>query len=510
VTAAGGSLAAVTLAGARWTYLGTFVTAALQVAVTAVLARLLLPEAFGLVAMGMLVLRFGQYFATMGLTEAVVQRRDLCEEHVAAGFWAALGVGLVFWGLVAALAPVAAAAFATPALTPVLRALGAVFLLNGSGTTAVGLLRRALRFRALALAEIAAYAGGYAAVAVTLALAGAGAWSLVAGGLAQAGLLSLLCNLLARPLRRPPRRRQPYRDLLGFGSTVSLVGFLEFVNSSLDTIVVGRLAGTRDLGVYTRGLNLTAVPLYYLSTSLSKVLLPSLSRMQDDLARVGQAYASALLYAGLVVAPLAAGLSGAAREIVAVLLGPGWGDAVPIVRIAAVASCAALLSHFAGVALEATAFLRDKLLLRCAQLVLFGGLLVALSRFGLPGYAVAYALSELSLHVGVTWRARRRFAVGLGRLAASYVPGLAAAAAVVGLTAAESWALGRAGVTPFLVLPVQVASALLVWAAVVMRLAGRRVVALAEQVAADAAGPGAPSRRALCLLRRLSRLVGAT
>lgn len=90
VAAAGDSLAAATLAGARWTYLATFINAVLQVAVTAVLARLLLPQAFGLVAMGMLVLRFGQYFASMGMTQAVVQRRDLRDEHVAAGFWAAL------------------------------------------------------------------------------------------------------------------------------------------------------------------------------------------------------------------------------------------------------------------------------------------------------------------------------------------------------------------------------------------------------------------------------------
>lgn len=500
-------LGARTLSAAKWTYLATFVTVALQVVVTAVLARLVAPHAFGLVAMGLLVLRFGQYFAGMGVTQAIVQRKDLTPQHVAAGFWASAAVGGAFWALVAVAAPLLAAAFGAPDLTPILRWLGGVFFVTGLGTTASGLLRRAMRFRALAVADVVSYAVGYAALGVTLAAMGAGVWSLVAAGIGQAALASLSYNILAHPVARPVLRWAPYRELLGFGTTVSVVSFLEFLCGNLDTIVVGRLAGASRLGVYSRGLNLTSVPMYYLSTSLSKALLPSFSRIQEDRQRIGRVFGKVLLLAAAAAIPCAAGISGAARELVAVLLGSQWTAAIPVVRIAALAACAAMLSHFGGVTLEATAHLRDKMIMRGSQLAFFTVALVVLSRYGLVGFATAFALSEVTLHVALTWRTASLFEVSARRLADAYWPGLAAGLLVWPATYCESLIGISLGLPSVAVLAAQIATGVVLLAVVTLRIGQRRVVEVLEQSVPEQAPEGLIIRiaRAASVFPRSSR-----
>lgn len=456
-----GSLTSRTLIAAKWTYLSTFITAGLQIVVTAVLARLLAPEAFGLVAMATLVLRFGQYFAQMGVGQAIVQRAELGDDHASAGFWSSVIIGALFTTLAWALAPLASQAFGNAELVSVLRWMSLSFLITGTSTTSFALLRRAMRFKAVAVVEVSAYVAGYGG-ALVLAATGAGVWALVFAGLCQTAVASVLYNLVARPILVPVGRWQPYRELLGFGTTVSFISFLEFVNSNLDTMVVGRFAGAANLGYYTRALSLTGLPMQYMSTSLSKVLLPSFSRAQDDSARVARAYLSVItVFAGIGL-PVGLGMSGAAREIVAVLLGPQWGASVPVMRIVAVASVAAMLSHFGGIMLEATARLKEKLTLRLSQLALFGVALLLLGRFGLVGFAAAFAVSEAAQLVAQTVVISRALSVSARSLMRAYGPGLAGGVLAAVLLYGESLAGAAMSAPAGIVLIMQVLTGALV------------------------------------------------
>src|SRR5665647_1705968 len=252
--------------GTKWTYLSTVVSFVMQLVLTAILARLLAPAAFGLIAMAWLVLRFGQYFAQMGIGQAIVQRQEISRAHIAAGFWSSVAVGAVFSLAVWVAAPLASVLFESPQLVPVLRAMGLTFALSGTSAAAGALLRRQMRFRGMAIADMAAYAAGYGVVGVTLALSGWGVWSLVAASLGQAAVVTVAYNALARPSVVPVLNWRPYRDLLGFGSLVSVISFLEFVNANLDTLAVGRIAGPTSLGYYSRALSLTGLPLVYMGT----------------------------------------------------------------------------------------------------------------------------------------------------------------------------------------------------------------------------------------------------
>lgn len=498
------SLTSKTIHAAKWTYLSTFITAALQIVVTAVLARLVAPEAFGLIAMSTLVLRFGQYFAQMGVGQAIVQRPELRPDHASAGFWSSVVIGALFTSLAWMLTPLASHAFGDPALIPVLRWMSLSFMISGTSTTSFALLRRTMRFKAIAATEIVAYVAGYGG-ALALAAGGAGVWALVFAGLCQTTVASLFYNVLAHPRLVPVMRWQPYRELLGFGTAVSFISFLEFLNSNLDTMVVGRMAGAANLGYYTRALSLTGLPMQYMSTSLSKVLLPSFSRAQDDADRISRAYLTVItVFAGIGV-PVGLGMSGAAREIVAVLLGPNWAASVPVMRIVAIASVAGMLSHFGGILLEATARLKQKMVLRVGQLLLFATMLFALGRFGLVGFASAFAISEATQLVAQTAVIQRALPLPASSLLRAYRPGLAGGVLAAALLYAESLAGAAMRAPAGVVLVAQVLTGVLVLLGITMYVdRGMLYREIRGRMA------GAPPLRMRAIIERLDDLTGWT
>jgi len=481
-------LTAQTLRGAKWSYLSTFVNAGLQIFVTAILARVLAPSAFGLVAMAGVVLSLGSYFAKLGIGQAIVQRRVLTREHIAAGLWASVLIGAAFSALVWAAAPFVAATFKSAELTLVLRIMGLTFAVGGTSNVAGAILQRQMRFREIAISDIGAYVLGYAGVGVFMALSGYGVWSLVVAALCQRLISSIAYNALGRPWAIPVLSWRPYGEMLGFGSTVSVISFLEFVNGNLDTMVVGRLAGSTSLGFYSRAQNLTALPMYYMSTSLSSVLLPSFSRVQADTVRLRKAYLSVItVFAGIGL-PIAFGMCGAAREVIAVLLGPQWGESVPVMRIVAVASAASMLSHFGGVTMEATAHLRDKLVMNIARLIIFVSLLVGLSRFGLVGYALAFAVSEVLMHAAYATRVGVLFEVPVSENTRAYVPGLVCGVCVGVVLYCESLLGARLAVPDAATLLAQVATGALMLGFVGLRLGRGRVFrAMHERMGSPAA-----------------------
>jgi lipopolysaccharide exporter len=469
------SLTTRTITGAKWTYSSAFINAGLQILVTAVLARLLAPEAFGLVVMAGLVLKFGQFFAQMGITQAIVQRATLSRENVRAGFWTSIIVSGAFSAIVWFGAPLVAAAFASKLLIDVLRVMGLSFVFSGFSATASALLLREMRFRGIAIATVASYVLGYAVVGLTTAVLNWGVWSLVAAVLAQSIVASIAYNLQARPAVKPIARWGPYRELLGFGSTLSLTQFLEFVTNNLDSMIVGRVSGSTALGLYSRALSLTAYPMYYMSWSLAQVLFPSFSRVQSDTARVRRAYLSLIAVFAGVGFPVAFGLSGAAREIVLVFLGPHWGPAIPVVRVVGFASAAVTLSRFGVVVLQATARLKDRLIMRGGQLIFFAAALLILGRFGLIGYASAFALSELAFHVALAARVSALYGITARDTFRAYWPGFVGGAAVFVLVLVESW-LGRLAGVPFAaVLAVQVTTGAVVLGWVILRARGGHI-----------------------------------
>lgn len=482
------NLASAAVRGVKWTTAATVLTALMQIGYTAVMARLLDPAAFGLVAMAGVVLRFGSYFAEMGLGHALVQRATIDDDDVQATFTASLGLGLAVAGLAWLGAPLAVLFLKNEAVVPLVRVQALGFVLVGLGTTATSLLRREMRFEALGKVEVAAYVLGYGGVGITLASLGAGVWSLVVASLAQQCFAAGLTYAVVRHSLRFSFQRAPYVRLLGYGSRTSVVGFLEFINGNLDTLLIGRLLGSVLLGIYNRAYMLLYLPMYFLTNSLARVAFPAFSKIQGDLPRVRALYLTSSTLIATVVLPVCAGVAVAAPELVQVLLGPHWAASVPILRVLCLSIPLSMTTLIAGVVADARANLRQKMVLNLEFMALLAGLFWLLRDYGLAGIAGAIGTGEVVrtfLYMRLT---HRDIGIAYPRLLAIYQPGLLNAVAVgLGLRAVASL-VRQMLATPLLVLLVLMASGAAVLGTVVLRWPSAELQPLLQQALARLRG----------------------
>ena len=389
------SLTSKTVHSLKWSYASTITTAILQIGYTAIMARLLDPSDFGLIAMSGVVLRFGNYFAQMGMASAVIQKKDLTKEQISAAFTSSILLGLSFTLLTFLLAPLARFVFDNLAVISLVRVMGVSFLINGFSLTALALIKRELNFKAFAVAEILAFVIGYLIVGISTALTGAGVWSLVFASLSQSIILATLTFLIVKHKVNLSFVWQDYRPLISFGSRVSVISFLEFIGGALDTILIGRFFGSSPLGIYNRAQMLINLPMQYFTVSFSRVLFPSFSQIQADNERIKRSISLILQIVSLLLFPFAIIVAILSKEIVLILLGIKWLGAVPLLKVLSFAAAINLLTHFIGVLFEAKGLLKQKILIQSVFIFFLASLFYLALGDGVLGFAVALLLSQI-------------------------------------------------------------------------------------------------------------------
>ena len=307
----------------------------LHLAATVILARLLTPGDYGLVAMVAAVTGFVALFQDAGLSAATVQRADVTHAQVSTLFWVNVAVSVVLGTVTCALAPAVAWFYDEPRLTAVAAVAGGTFLFGGLAVQHAALLRRQMRFGTLAGVQLGAQAVGLA-VALAAAWAGAGYWALVAFSASSSAVNALLVWLTCgwRPGR--PARAAGVGGLLRFGGHLTGFNTANYFSRNADNVLIGWWWGAGPLGLYSRAYALLMLPLRQVNGPLAGVMVPALSRLADDRARRERAYLRTVAAVALATMPPAAGLAVAADEVIAVALGPRWTGAVPIFRWLAV------------------------------------------------------------------------------------------------------------------------------------------------------------------------------
>lgn len=338
--------------GAAWITASRLCWQAFQFAVSLVTARLLLPSQFGEAALALTLCAFAQLFTDLGLAAALVHARRVTESLLSTTFWlnTLTGVGLCV-GISLVSVPVAAA-YHRPSLAPLLILASLNFALS-CGVVQIGLLERTFRFKRLAMMEAATNIVGIAVVPAA-ALLGAGAASLVLGPLSSTALLSLALwvSVPWRPRERP--RHAALRDLWRFSR--GIVGFnaLNYWSRNLDTLLLGRVATAGQLGEYTRAYTLTTVPVFQMSMIASRVMFPSLARLQGDRPRMGRAWTKGMSTASALTLPLTVALATTAPALVPVLYGPRWDGMVPVLELLALAAMPQIVASASGSLFRAT------------------------------------------------------------------------------------------------------------------------------------------------------------
>ena len=302
-----------------------------------VLARLLTPDDFGLVAMVATVTGFLWIFKDAGLSTATIQKTKITHAQVSNLFWINVAVSFALSLIVAASAPVLAWFYRDSRLVALTLALASSYAVGGIVVQHLALLNRQLRFKSVALIDIGSAIVGLL-VGIALARLGWRYWSLV--GMQLSTVLMELCLTLWISPWRPqrPTRNSDTKLLLHFGASLTVASVLRRVAGGLDSLLLGRWYGADAVGLYSRGAVLLVKPIDQLICPLEAVFTPILSGLQEDPDRYRRTFLKVYGAVTLLSFPAAALLLALSRPLVLVLLGPRWEQVIPIFSAFAIAA----------------------------------------------------------------------------------------------------------------------------------------------------------------------------
>lgn len=382
-------------AGFSWTLGSTIVNAALQVLYLTIISRLLNKADFGVVATGQVIIHFGTYFSQMGLSQSIVQKKNLTYGNIRAAFTASVLLSTSFFSLFYFSAPYIAAYFypEVEGLSEVIQFMSIGFLITGLSSISQSLLRRNFRFKLSSIIIIITYII-YISTSILLAYKGYGIWSVVWASLIQNALSMVIYYGYARHSLLFSFRREDYAGLFSYGSKISLIGFIDFIGSELDNIIIGKFAGMGNLGVYNRARLLIKMPVFYFTQSVSKILFPTISSIQDDAQKITKAYQLAIAYTTFFIGSICLGIAVAADNVVLVVLGSKWLEASYIVSLLAITQIFRILSYFSGIFCDSLNLLTFKLYLQTAYLISQVILFWVFKDMGMIGFVYAIAINQ--------------------------------------------------------------------------------------------------------------------
>ena len=368
----------------------------LTIAATAALARLIEPADFGLFAMVTAITNFIARFRNLGLSGATVQRAEVTHAQISTLFWINVGFGTALGLIVVAVAPLVSAFYDEPRLTAITCALAVTFPLSGLTVQHQALLRRRMRFGAFAVVDVLALLVSIAA-AVVAAYGGLRYWALVL----QQGVLALglavgvwiACGW--RP--GPPMRHAGVRSMVAFGGNLTGAELLNAAVRQLDKMLIGRCFGKEPLGFYSKAFQLLLLPIQQIGLPVTQVAVSTLSRLQNDPPRFRAFYCQGLQVMAAAGMPIVVFMFVVAEDVILTVLGPRWGETVPLFRMLAPAA-------FVGSFNMATGWLYVSLGQANRQLrwVLFSSVVIAVAivvglQWGPLGVAAGFSIAVCGL-----------------------------------------------------------------------------------------------------------------
>ena len=310
---------------------------AIQFIVLVLLAHLLTPADFGMMAMLLVLISVGTILADAGFGTALIQRQDATSDDEATAFYSTLGIGLAAAGAMWMSADVIAGFYRQPALVPLIHVIVLVLPISALGSVPDALLTKRLNFQARTHAQaLASLFSGI--LSVCLAVLGFGVWTLVWQALANAAIRTLLLWKLSRWRPHGAFRRSSLHTLGGFGLYMFLANLFNTASVRLQSVLIGRMFDTSALGLYTVAQNTQDAPTSFLGALLGRVALPSFSTLAHDRERLRNALRASIRASLFLFFPCMLGIAVMARPLIELAYGPRWTDAAPILTFLALSA----------------------------------------------------------------------------------------------------------------------------------------------------------------------------
>ena len=442
VDAADHSLSESVAHGARWMAISQGSTQVLRFATNIVLAHLLVPADFGLIAIGMTVTMFLEQIRDLGTGATVIQRREVSQTLLNTIFYLNAGMGIVLGALVfGAASPLAAVlgdakgTLAQVSATHVLQAFAVITVITSGANVHHALLRRSMRFQAVGTIATAS-ALINAVVSVVLAAWGAGVWSIVIG-LAAGNTVGAIAAWSSSGWRPGfTARLDDLRSIWKFASFLLLTNLVAFALQQSDRVVVNRVLGAELLGIYAVALQITTYPLNTVTSALTEVLFPAFARRQDDKQALRLAYVRANRVIALITFPLMAGSAAVAPLLVPVVLGEKWRAAIPVLIALGPAGAIRSITANAGSLMLSQGHSRATFLSNFAYSALIVVGFIVGVQWGLVGMCITYTVLIAVLTPPLWWVAFRHIDLRLRDYAAALLPVTAITLVMVGAVVA--------------------------------------------------------------------------
>lgn len=301
---------------------------------TIILARLLTPQDFGLIGMVTVIISLATMFKTAGLSMATVQKDDITHNQISTLFWLNLIISIGLGLLVLASSPFVAMFYGKPELAGVTAALSISFVISGLAIQHQALLKRHMRFGALAIITIVAQALQIL-VAIILALIGLRYWALVWSTIASAIATIMLTYIFCPWIPSKMRRGTGVRKMLLFGGHLTGFNFVNYFSRNTDYILIGKFLGADALGLYTKAYHLFLMPISQIRTPINNVAMPALCAIRNNSKRYRTYYSTIIFLIAALTMPLVSIMLVHADNIIMLMLGKQWRAAVSIFQILA-------------------------------------------------------------------------------------------------------------------------------------------------------------------------------
>jgi teichuronic acid exporter len=320
-----------TTSGIFWAFFQRIGASGINFLVLILLARLLNPKDFGLIAMLMIFVQISQALIDGGFNTALIQKKDTDEDDYSTVFYINLTVSILLYTLLFFLSPFIAKFFNQPILTLLTRVLTLVFIINAFSTVQEARLMKEIRFKTLAFVHIpSTVIGGISGI--LMALSGFGVWSLIIMNLITriAYVIQIWTYSKWKPLLRFKRAKA--KKLFSFGGKLLVSNILTTIYNNVFIVIIGKIFPIADLGYYQNAQNLSMAPVNSLTAVLYSVTFPIFSIIQDDNSRLKAGYQRLMKQCFFLICPLCTLAAVAAYPLFHQIFGEKWLPAVPYFR----------------------------------------------------------------------------------------------------------------------------------------------------------------------------------
>lgn len=448
---------------------------------TIVLARLLLPKDFGVLALASVFTSLLRIFADMALGASLIQRREIDEEYLSTAFWANLGAGGLLTLISAAVAFPLGKLVGEPAVGPVLIFLSLRFVISAASATHYAVISRSMDYRALTLRDVtASVIGGL--IGVGMAYRGLGVWSLVGQALVTTVVSTILIYYATGWKPKRIFSRAKFLELWSFGGRLQLSRLFNNLVRQSDNFLIGRFLGSTALGFYAMAYTIYLIPVNDVGL-VNTVIFSGFSRLQDDSERFKRGFLLATRYVTIIGLPIMVGLSQVAPLLVEVFFGEKWLPAAPVVSILTMAGFLQLMLSLGPVSLQAAGRADLRLRLSSLSMMLYLPAFALGLRWGISGVAAGYLAATVIMTPVLYGYVARVVGITLREMWGAVFPSIIGCVVMASAVAPARWALGNVGSLPkVVVLALLVALGIVVYGIVAWLIQREAVLGLVRTI----------------------------